>query len=130
MIEAKRQSNDLATQKNRSDDNIRLENQPSPELNAIYKDKNTPEILMEAENFSQRLKLQQKQFGIKDEDLSVDVQEGYKQIEILDNLFEIDTVLFTITNLLCYILFLLWLLFGCSRASFKDILAFFPNKNG
>jgi hypothetical protein len=93
LIEAKRQSNDLATQKNRSDDNIRLENQPSPELNAIYKDKNTPEILMEAENFSQRLKLQQKQFGIKDEDLSVDVQEGYKQIEILDNLLSKKTTI-------------------------------------
>ena len=93
MIEAKRQSNDLATQKNRSDDNIRLENQPSPELNAIYKDKNTPEILMEAENFSQRLKLQQKQFGIKDEDLSVDVQEGYKQIEILENLLSKKTTI-------------------------------------
>ena len=93
LIEAKRQSNDLATQKNRSDDNIRLENQPSPELNVIYKDKNTPEILVEAENLSQRLRLQQKQFDIKDEDLSVDVQEGYKQIEILNNLLSKKTTI-------------------------------------
>ena len=48
---------------------------------------------MEAENFSQRLKLQQKQFGIKDEDLIVDVQEGYKQIEILDNLLSKKTTI-------------------------------------
>lgn len=86
MIEAKRQNNDLASQKNRSDPNYRLDDQPSPELNVIYKDKNTPEILVEAENLSQRLRLQQKQLDIKNEDLITVLEDGHKEIQVIDDL--------------------------------------------
>ena len=75
--------NDLAVQQRLSDPNIRDEKGLLPESDIQYKDKQTSEIEVEAENINQRNLLHQKQLNIKDEDLSDDFLEDRKKYQKL-----------------------------------------------
>lgn len=85
LFEAKKQKNDLAVQQRLSDPNIRDEKGLLPESDIQYKDKQTSEIEVEAENINQRNLLHQKQLNIKDEDLSDDFLEDRKKISEISN---------------------------------------------
>jgi len=85
LFDAKKQKNDLAVQQRLSDPNIRDEKGLLPESDIQYKDKQTSEIEVEAENINQRNLLHQKQLNIKDEDLSDDFLEDRKKISEISN---------------------------------------------
>jgi len=85
LFDAKKQKNDLAVQQRLSDPNIRDEKGLLPESDIQYKDKQTSEIEIEAENINQRNLLHQKQLNIKDEDLSDDFLEDRKKISEISN---------------------------------------------
>ena len=85
LFDAKKQKNDLAVQQRLSDPNIRDEKGLLPESDIQYKDKQTSEIEVEAENINQRNLLHQKQLNIKDEDLSDDFLEDRKKILEISN---------------------------------------------
>jgi len=85
LFDAKKQKNDLAVQQRLSDPNIRDEKGLIPESDIQYKDKQTSEIEVEAENINQRNLLHQKQLNIKDEDLSDDFLEDRKKISEISN---------------------------------------------
>ena len=85
LFEAKKQKNDLAVQQRLSDPNIRDEKGLLPESDIQYKDKQTSEIEVEAENINQRNILHQKQLNIKDEDLSEEFLNDRKKISEISN---------------------------------------------
>jgi hypothetical protein len=85
LFDAKKQKNDLAVQQRLSDPNIRDEKGLLPESDIQYKDKQTSEIEVEAENINQRNLLHQKQLNIKDEDLSDDFLQDRKKISEISN---------------------------------------------
>jgi hypothetical protein len=85
LFDAKKQKNDLAVQQRLSDPNIKDEKGLLPESDIQYKDKQTSEIEIEAENINQRNLLHQKQLNIKDEDLSDDFLEDRKKISEISN---------------------------------------------
>jgi len=85
LFDAKKQKNDLAVQQRLSDPNIKDEKGLIPESDIQYKDKQTSEIEVEAENINQRNLLHQKQLNIKDEDLSDDFLEDRKKISEISN---------------------------------------------
>jgi hypothetical protein len=86
LIDAKRQKNDLTMQQKLTDPNARLESLPTPESKLTLKEKQTSDLVNEAENLNQRSKLQQKQLNIRDEDLVEKFSEDKKAIEEIDNL--------------------------------------------
>jgi hypothetical protein len=85
LFEAKKQKNDLAIQQRLSDPNIRDEKGLIPESDIKYKDKQSSELEIEAENINKRNLLHQKQLNIKDEDLSDDFLEDRKKILNISN---------------------------------------------
>jgi hypothetical protein len=85
LFEAKKQKNDLAIQQRLSDPNIRDEKGLIPESDIKYKDKQSSELEIEAENINKRNLLHQKQLNIKDEDLSDDFLEDRKKISDISN---------------------------------------------
>ena len=85
LFEAKKQKNDLAIQQKVNDPNIRDEKGLIPESEIKYKDKQSSELELEAENINQRNLLHQKQLNIKDEDLSDDFLEDRKKISEISN---------------------------------------------
>jgi len=85
LFDAKKQKNDLAVQQRLSDPNIKDEKGLLPESDIQYKDKQTSEIEVEAENINQRNLLHQKQLNIKDEDLSDDFLQDRKKISEISN---------------------------------------------
>jgi hypothetical protein len=85
LFEAKKQKNDLAIQQRLSDPNIRDEKGLIPESDIKYKDKQSSELEIEAENINKRNLLHQKQLNIKDEDLSDDFLEDRKKISNISN---------------------------------------------
>jgi hypothetical protein len=86
IFEAKKQKNDLAIQRGTIGDNVKPEDVPIIDTNIILKDKETNDILVEAENLNQRSKLQQKQLNIKEEDLTDSMKEDNKKIQEIDSL--------------------------------------------
>jgi hypothetical protein len=93
LFEAKKEKNDLAIQQGRTDPNARLESLPYPESKLTLKEKQTSDLVNEAENLNQRSKLQQKQLNIKDEDLVERFSEDMKQIQDIDNLLKNKTTI-------------------------------------
>lgn len=86
LFEAKKEKNDLTIQQNKTDTNARLESTPTPESKLTLKEKQTLDLVNEAEIINKRSKLQQKQLNIKDEDLVEKFSEDKKSIEEIDNL--------------------------------------------
>ena len=85
LFEAKKQKNDLAIQQKVNDPNIRDEKGLIPESEIKYKDKQSSELELEAENINQRNVLHQKQLNIKDEDLSEEFLDDRKKISDISN---------------------------------------------
>ena len=85
LFEAKKQKNDLAIQQKLNDPNIRDEKGLIPESEIKYKDKQSSELELEAENINQRNVLHQKQLNIKDEDLSEEFLDDRKKISDISN---------------------------------------------
>ena len=85
LFEAKKQKNDLAIQQKVNDPNIRDEKGLIPESEIKYKDKQSSELELEAENINQRNVLHQKQLNIKDEDLSEEFLDYRKKISDISN---------------------------------------------
>ena len=86
LFEAKKQKNDLAIQQKVNDPNIRDEKGLIPESEIKYKDKQSSELELEAENINQRNVLHQKQLNIKDEDLSEEFLDDRKKISDISNI--------------------------------------------
>jgi hypothetical protein len=93
LFEAKKQKNDLAIQQRLSDPNIRDEKGLIPESDIKYKDKQSSELEIEAENINKRNLLHQKQLNIKDEDLIESFKEDAKKIQEIDNLLKNKTTI-------------------------------------
>jgi hypothetical protein len=85
IFEVKRQKNDLAIEQGKIDSPATAIDPLSPESNIILKEKQTSDLVTEAENLVQRTKLQQKQLNIKDEYLLEKFADDNKIIKEIDD---------------------------------------------
>jgi hypothetical protein len=81
----KKQKNDLSIEQRKVDSAATQVNTLSPESNIVLKEKQTSDLVIEAENIVQRTKLQQKQLNIKDEYLLEKFSDDDKIIKEIDN---------------------------------------------
>ena len=85
IFEVKKQKNDLAIEQGRIDSVSTQADTLSPESNIVLREKQTSELVTEAENIVQRTKLQQKQLNLKDEFLLEKFAEDEKTIKKIDD---------------------------------------------
>jgi hypothetical protein len=85
IFEVKKQKNDLAIEQGKIDSAATQANPLSPESNIVLREKQTSELVTEAENLVQRTKLQQKQLNLKDELLLEKFAEDNKTIKEIDD---------------------------------------------
>ena len=85
IFEVKKQKNDLSIEQRKVDSAATQSNTLSPESNIVLKEKQTSDLVTEAENIVQRTKLQQKQLNIKDEYLLEKFSDDDKIIKEIDN---------------------------------------------
>jgi hypothetical protein len=85
LFEVKKQKNDLAIEQGKIDSAATPANSLSPESDIVLREKETSELINEAENIVQRTKLQQKQLNIKDEYLIEKFSDDEKTIKEIDN---------------------------------------------
>ncbi len=85
IFEVKKQKNDLSIEQRKVDSAATQANTLSPESNIVLKEKQTSDLVTEAENIVQRTKLQQKQLNIKDEYLLEKFSDDDKIIKEIDN---------------------------------------------
>ena len=85
IFEVKKQKNDLSIEQRKVDSAATQANPLSPESNIVLREKQTSELVTEAENLVQRTKLQQKQLNLKDELLLEKFAEDNKTIKEIDD---------------------------------------------
>ena len=85
IFEVKKQKNDLAIEQGKIDSAATQTNPLSPESNIVLREKQTSDLVTEAENLVQRTKLQQKQLNLKDELLLEKFAEDNKTIKEIDD---------------------------------------------
>ena len=85
IFEVKKEKNDLSIEQRKVDSAATQSNTLSPESNIVLREKQTSDLITEAENIVQRTKLQQKQLNIKDEYLLEKFSDDDKIIKEIDN---------------------------------------------
>lgn len=85
IFEVKKEKNDLTIEQRKVDSAATQSNTLSPESNIVLREKQTSDLITEAENIVQRTKLQQKQLNIKDEFLLERFSEDDRIIKEIDN---------------------------------------------
>ena len=88
LIEVKKEKNNQAIEQQKSDMATRDENGIVSEQTAQFKEKNTSDNELDAENMNQRAKLHQKQLEVKDEDLPPEMLEERAKIEESDKILK------------------------------------------